>query len=412
MRPRCGDRRMPALLAAALVLFAAAVSAALPAAAQVPPTYRPGDAALASPETDQGLSQAIEQYRAIVRAGGWPRLDLPARGLRPNDDDRRVALVRQRLQMSGDLAPGPLGTFYDGAVRDAVARYQVRHGLRPTGTVAGLTLAHMNVPAEERLQQLVDNQRRLRALLPKIGGGRYVLMNTPDFELQAVNGGQVEFSTRVIVGKRSTQTPDVSVSVQAVDLGPYWHVPSTIAVRDLVPTIRKEPTYLASKKIRVFSSYGGGEIDPAEVNWFAEDGSRFTFRQDPGPQNALGLIRLDMPNKHIVYMHDTPYKDLFEEDERSFSAGCVRVKNVAQLAAWLIGDGSWTPEALLAAGGSGQRSSIKLARPVPVHFVYLTAWVREGVLHFRNDLYNRDAAAVPEAMASAPARGPFQALAP
>ncbi|MEJ1159463.1 L,D-transpeptidase family protein [Prosthecomicrobium sp. N25] len=395
-----------------LLLVLVALLAGVPgrADAQVRPTFEAGDTALVSPETERGLVAAIEAYRAIVAAGGWPTI-VSARGLKPNDNDAAVATLRRRLAITGDLPAATTSTFYDAALRDAVVRYQMRHGLRPNGVASGLTLAHMNVSAGERLQQLVGNLERLRASLAKVPRTKYVVVNIPDFELQGVSGGRVELVTRVIVGKRTTPTPEVVAAVQAVDLLPYWHVPSSIAYRDLVPTIRKDPGYLASKKIRVYSSYGGGEVDPSEVNWFGEDLQRYTFRQDPGPQNALGLIRLDMPNRHIVYMHDTPMKDLFGQDERSFSAGCVRVQSVADVAAWLIGDGT-TGQSLLDAAATGQKTTIKIARPVPVHFVYLTAWVSDGVVQFRNDLYNRDAPPMPEDATAAAVKAPFQSLAP
>ena len=159
----------------------------------------------------------------------------------------------------------------------------------------------------------------------------------------------------------------------------------------LIPTIRKDPTYLQREHIRVFSSFGGEEIDPALVNWWGPEADRYVFRQEPGPHNALGLLRFDMPNKHIVYMHDTPMKNLFDYFERAYSAGCVRTQNYLDVAAWVLAEqDGWTRPALEASIGNGQRKTIKVARPVPVHFIYLTAWVDNGVVQFRNDLYNRD----------------------
>jgi murein L,D-transpeptidase YcbB/YkuD len=179
--------------------------------------------------------------------------------------------------------------------------------------------------------------------------------------------------------------------VQAINLLPYWHVPGTIAKAALIPAVRKDPSYLYKERIRVFSSFGGEEIDPALVNWWGPEAERYVFRQDPGPQNALGVLRFDMPNKNIVYLHDTPMKNLFGYFERAYSAGCVRAENYLEVAEWVLaGQGGWTRDQLASAIAAGQRTTIKLAQPVPVHFIYLTAWTENGGVQFRNDLYNRD----------------------
>jgi murein L,D-transpeptidase YcbB/YkuD len=192
---------------------------------------------------------------------------------------------------------------------------------------------------------------------------------------------------------------------------PAWHVPETIAKAALIPAIRKNPTYLYQERIRVFSSFGGDEIDPAAVNWFGEEAYRYVFRQDPGPHNALGLLRFDMPNKHIVYMHDTPMKKLFGTYERAYSAGCVRVQSFSLVAGWILsGQDGWTVDTLNAAIAAGAAQTIKLDNPIPVHFIYLTAWVEDGRVHFRNDLYNWDEASTDAgAGSSAPLQ---QAIAP
>lgn len=379
--------------------------------AQVPLAFKPGDTPLVSAETERGLVAAISDYRRIASSGGWP--SITATSLQTGDTDDRVVLVRRRLFATGDLQRNSGAPLFDEELRDAVLRYQARHGLRANGIVAGSTLAHMNVSVTDRIVQLEANLARLRALLGKVGRGRYIVMNAPAFELQGVADGRVEIVSRVIVGKRATPTPVVSAAVQAVDLLPYWHVPSTISTRDLIPTVRKDPAYLPTKKIRVYSSFGGEEIDPSQVNWLSDQVQRYVFRQDPGPQNALGLIRLDMPNRDVVYMHDTPTKELFARDERAFSAGCIRVQSVFDLATWVLGgqDG-WTRARLDAATAGGTSSTIKLAQPVPVHFVYLTAWASDGVVQFRNDLYNRDEAASSVQIADQTARAPFQAIAP
>jgi murein L,D-transpeptidase YcbB/YkuD len=342
--------------------------------------------------TVQGLQGAIAYYEKVVAAGGWPAL--PARVvLRPGDSDEAVALLRRRLQLSGDIGPGWSNEYaFDAGLEEAVKRYQRRHGLEPTGVVYGITYRSLNVPADVRLRQLQLNLARVQQLLARVAAApRYIVMNAASFELQGIAGGRVEIASRTIAGKRTTPTPVVSATLQAINILPYWHVPATIAKAALVPTIRKDPGYLFREKIRVFSSFGGEEIDPRTVNWFGPEVERLVFRQDPGPQNALGVLRFDMPNKHIVYMHDTPAKKLFGYYERAYSAGCVRVQSFFDLAEWaLAGQDGWTSARLQDVAEAGRGLTIRLARPVPVHFIYHTAWVEEGVVQFRNDLYNRD----------------------
>lgn len=385
---------LTALNRSCLPLFAGlalAASAAQAAQRERVPPPEPSFQPMISARSVQELRTAAERYEAIVAAGGWPAL--PARTtLRPGDSDEAVALLRRRLQMSGDLASSRGGYGFDQEVEEALKGYQRRHGLEPNGVVYGITLRSLNVPADVRLRQLQLNLARAQEVLPRLARARrYILMNSASFELQAIAEGRVELVSRTIAGKRTTPTPVVSATLQALNVLPYWHVPGTIAKAALVPAVRKDPGYLTRERIRVFSSFGGEEIDPAQVNWWGPEVDRLVFRQDPGPHNALGLLRFDMPNKHIVYMHDTPSKRLFDSYERAFSAGCVRIQSFYALADWaLAGQDGWTQARLQEATSGDRGITIKLAHPVAVHFVYLTAWVEEGAVNFRNDLYNRD----------------------
>ncbi|MEE8531208.1 MAG: peptidoglycan-binding protein, partial [Hyphomicrobium sp.] len=257
-----------------------------------------------SAQTEQSLVSAVDFYQRIVAAGGWPKL--PGRiTLRPGDSHESVAILRKRLKMTRDLPANARGDYaFDDSVVEAVKRFQRRNGLEPTGVVYGITLRSLNVPAKTRLRQLQANLARIHALLPKLTGSpKYIIMNSASFELQGIQNGRVAITSRVISGKRATPTPDVSAQVRAINILPYWHVPRTIAKRALIPAIRKNPSYLYKERIRVFSTFGGDEVDPSTVNWWGPEATRYVFRQDPGPQNALGVLRFDMPNKHIVYMH-------------------------------------------------------------------------------------------------------------
>ncbi|MFN3483473.1 MAG: L,D-transpeptidase family protein, partial [Rhabdaerophilum calidifontis] len=200
-----------------------------------------------------------------------------------------------------------------------------------------------------------------------------------------------------------TQTPQIAATLQAVDLLPYWHVPNTIAQRDLVPTVRKDPGYLAKARIRIFGA-SGAEIDPKRIDWGTERATAFTLRQESGAGNALGQLRIDMPNREAVYMHDTPSKRLFARDDRFHSSGCVRVENVRDLAAWILaGQQGWDRAAIDAAIASGARRDIRPAAAIPVIWTYLTGYVTpDGQVHFRPDVYGRDLDDAPALTAGAP----------
>ncbi len=377
-----------------LTLVASMLVAAWPACAQrqrlLPP--EPSRQPWISAEAVRAQQSAVTLYQNIVARGGFPRL--PDRiTLRPGDSDANVAVLRRRLELSGDLRGSAIDSYtFDPELEQAVKRYQLRNGLEPNGIVYGITQRSLNVPAETRLKQLELNLARMQELQPKLATyPRYILMNAASFELQGIQGGRVEVISRTIAGKRSTPTPTVGATVQSINIMPYWHVPETIAKAALIPAVRKDPDYLTKEHIRVYSTFGGEEVDPSSVNWWGLEAERYVFRQDPGPHNALGLLRFDMPNKHIVYMHDTPMKNLFSYYERAYSAGCVRLESFVDVAGWILaGQEGWNRASVASAIASGTPRTIKVQKPVPVHFVYFTAWVDGGAVQFRNDLYNRD----------------------
>ncbi len=384
-------RVFSSIAAFASILFALSIHSSPSFSKSRTPPPPPTAQVFVSQEAINQLGSALSFYQSIAQAGGWPKLSKRT-VLRSGDSDTEVLTLRRRLKISGDMPANiPDSYAFDADVKRAVISYQDRNGLEPTGVVYGITLRSLNASVEYRIKQLQVNISRIQELMPKLNSERYLLMNAASFEVQGIRNGRVEIASRSIVGKRTTPTPIVNASIRAVNLLPYWHVPSTIAQRALIPAIKKDPTYLYREKIRVFSSFGGEEVDPSQVNWWGPESKRYVFRQDPGQQNALGVVRLDMPNKHIVYMHDTPMKQLFNYHERAYSAGCVRLQTVLDVAAWLIdGKDGWTRQGIDRAIANGRRDTIKLPNPVPVHFIYLTAWVENGTVQFRNDLYNRD----------------------
>ena len=355
------------------------------------PAYRI-DVPFVSEASVAALEQAIQRYRQIVGAGGWPVFTQKVT-LRQGDTSSEIAAIRQHLVIEGDLPSGSSrnGTF-DREFLDGLSRFQIRNGLRVSGFVDQRTLVALNVPAQERLAQLETNLKRVQGMMSINKAPRYVLVNVPAFVAQAVEHGNLALDSNVVVGKPARATPQVSAKIVEVNFYPTWSVPDIVAQNDLIPTIRKDPNYFYEQHFNVMRDWKAPPLDPASIDWASPQVVSYKFRQDPGPQNALGVVRINMPNKHSVYMHDTPLKRLFGQSARAFSSGCVRVEKVFELAAWLLGpQKGWTLEKVETQIESGKKIDVKLAAPVPVHFVYLTAFASgNGIAQYRPDIYGRD----------------------
>jgi murein L,D-transpeptidase YcbB/YkuD len=341
------------------------------------------------------LRAELTALRALDAAGGWPRLDVSAT-LEPGTSGPAVAALRTRLRRTDATLPGgPDGTVFDDALRDAVIRFQRRHGLEPDGVVGPRTRAALNVPVGERTRQILVNMERWR-WMPNDLGRRHILVNIAGFELDAVADGTVRRHMKVVVGRPYRRTPVFTAPMTYLEIHPYWHVPPNIAATDLLPKIRNAADFLAGEGFRVFDGWGASarEIDPATIDWATVDPARLPYklRQDPGPKNALGRIKFMFPNRHNVYLHDTPARELFDRAVRVFSSGCIRVERPRDLALFVLdGQDDWSPEALAAAFDAGRTRTIVLREPLPVHITYQTAWIDgDGVLQFRDDIYERD----------------------
>ena len=349
-----------------------------------------------SNEMLDAIDAARAKYQQLATAGGWPQIP-GNKMIRPDDDDDRVPILKKRLRAEGFAVK--TGGFegmtisYDGDVVEAVKKFQTAHGLRPSGRVDRPTLQELNVSAEARVHQLTVNANRLQELQRSPPEERYILVNVPAFQLEAVERYEVQQRHRVIVGRNERETPNVKATVKAVNFFPYWRVPDSIGTLDLVPRLRKEPEYLDKEGIRVYSAQTGLEMDAHSIDWNQVDPTKIKFKQDPGDRNALGLVRIDMSNEFGVYMHDTPMKKLFDSRARNFSAGCVRVQDVFKLVEWItrLEPGFEKPDRVEMVKESGQALDVTLTRPLPVYFAYITAWGEpDGSVHFRPDIYNRD----------------------
>jgi murein L,D-transpeptidase YcbB/YkuD len=357
--------------------------------------YRPQ-----TPRYDR-LKAALAHYRALARRGGWEPIPDGAT-LKPSMTDPRIGLVRARLKLWGDL-PGDKDEalsggdphHYDHALVGAVKRMQYRHGLEMDGAIGRRTLADFNVPVEARIEQMILNLER-RRWMPDNLGQRFVFVNLADFTLKVVDEPKTILDMRVVIGKPYHKTPVFSQDMTYVVVNPYWHVPPSIARKELLPKIKQDVSYLSRNKFTVFNGWGNGasEVDPTMVDWTRYSGADFPFklRQGSGDGNALGRIKFMFPNRFNVYLHDTPSKALFAKAERSFSHGCIRVQHPSELAEAVLAEvPGWTLEQIKAAIASGERTIVTLAKPVPVHISYLTSWVnKDDTVHFRKDVYGRD----------------------
>lgn len=348
-----------------------------------------------SPATVQTTELAVARYERIVAEGGWPMVPVNDR-LRVGARHPAVPSLRARLKIAGDLDPAAVeNDVYDSYVEAAMKRFQARHGLSIDGRPGKLTFDALNVPAEQRLSQLKTNLARLRAFDTK-NASRFVVCNIPAAQLEAIENGVVMSRHAAVAGKPDRPSPDISSRIIEINFNPYWTVPVSIVRKDLIPKMQAEPDYLTRNKIRILDPKNN-ELTPAQINWFSEEAVNYKFKQDPGDFNSLGSIRINFPSPHGVYMHDTPLKNLFGEDVRFHSSGCMRIQNVRELVNWLLSEtNGWSRIEIDDVIKSGERKDARLKPPVPLHWIYVTAWAAaDGVVQFRDDIYNRDGLNVP-----------------
>lgn len=340
------------------------------------------------------LMEHLHRLRRISALGGWPQVP-PGPALRRGAAGERVRLLNRRLQLGGDLA-GEGGNRFTGATRRAVIRFQGRHGLAADGAAGEQTLAALNVSVEERIRQIELNMERWR-WLPKSLGLRHLRVNIAEFRLRAFESGETVLDMPVIVGTSYRHTPVFSDIMRYLEFAPYWNVPPTVLREDLLPRIKADPSFFETSHYEM-TDWQGNPLEPEVldgIDWDEIDIDTFPglLRQEPGPWNSLGRVKFMFPNRFAVYMHDTPKRGLFSSRVRSYSSGCIRVERPVDLAMWLLQDKpGWDFARIDAAMQLSEPLRVELERTVPVHVLYLTAWVDdEGRLSFRPDYYLRDA---------------------
>lgn len=338
------------------------------------------------------MKAAIKRYGDIAAQGGWQQL--PDQVLSPGASGPAVAILVERLLASADLreTSGPRD-YYDFYVEKAVKRFQASNGLTPTGIVDKRTVAALNVPAAARLRQLRTNLARLQEFaraMPR----KYVVVNIPSAQIEAVENDHVVSRHSGVVGKMDRQTPLLRSAIHELNFNPIWHLPPTVIEKDLVPKGQD----MQHKGQDVLAKYGidaydgnGKKLDTTKINWSNASARGLTFKQQPGKENPLGFLKINFHNNYSVYMHDTPSETMFGRNFRAASSGCVRVQGIEHLASWLLGDNGWSPDQVHQMKLTGQTQNVTLKRPVPLYFVYITAWATEdGIVNFRRDLYQKD----------------------
>jgi L,D-transpeptidase YcbB len=338
----------------------------------------------------QVLKRMLKAYTKAINEG----LDWPVIGqggdLKPGGNDARVPNIRVLLSFTGDYeGPDSASTKYDADLFNAVQRFQVRHGLEAKGLLGKQTITAMNVSPQDRQKQIILNMERWRWMPDQLGADHF-LINIAGFELQRVKSGKTVERMNVVVGAVATQTPEFSDEMEYVELNPYWTVPYAIATGEMLPKLRADPFHYADD----FDVFANGRItDWGSINWasYGPGSFPFTFRQRPGPKNALGKVKFMLPNPHNVYLHDTPAKDKFANTTRAFSHGCIRLSRPADLAYEVLGEElGMSPSLIDAIWAGGENKKVALPRKIPVHIVYATAFATDNGIEFRPDVYGRD----------------------
>lgn len=342
----------------------------------------------------QRLRDALAKLRDLKTAGGWPAV--PAVGkdsIKPGMEDERLPAVRKRLAVTGEFTGSDLdSTTLDDELTEAVKRFQLRHGLEADGVIGRGTAASMNISVEQRIEQVVANMERWR-WLPRKLEPMHVFVNIGGQYLQLVKDGEIVLQTRVVVGKPTHRTVAFKAAISSVTLNPPWNVPDSIASKEILPELKKNPAYLVENRLKIVGAFPpeAPESEGMGIDWRGYSRFPYQLRQVPGKDNSLGVIKFNMPNSNDIYLHDTPSKHLFQRARRAFSHGCVRVQDPLRLAATLIGKEEFVPDKIKGRIDAGGTQTVQLSKSVPIYLFYFTAWIdSEGMLQLREDIYGYD----------------------
>ncbi|MDX5436365.1 MAG: L,D-transpeptidase family protein, partial [Pontibacter sp.] len=353
----------------------------------------------------------LQHYRSIQEKGGWPKVELGAKKtLQKGDSAQTVATIRQRLNPDHPIdLIDKRNWFFDGKLEAQVKKFQMLHGLSQDGVIGGKTLSTMNVPIEDRIEQIMINMERWRCipkrLVPKSLDQKYIWVNIPEYKMYIYedpdNDPEAEreyrevMNMRVVVGKTMNATPIFSDKLEYVVLAPYWNVPNSIVEKEIKPKMLSNPGWLASQNMEIVTKEKNPQhVSPSSIDWAGVTEKNFPYmvRQRPGGKNALGDLKFLFPNEYAIYLHDTPADALFSQTQRGFSHGCVRLEKPVELAKYLLQDmPEWDESRIRQTINEGEEKWVTLPKKMQVYLVYFTSWVdKDGNVHFREDLYGHD----------------------
>lgn len=317
-----------------------------------------------------GLKKSLQLYYTVAKSGGWGSIPSFKGSLKKGDSLNAVSLIKKRLQLTADMAGDDSSIVFNDSLETSVKIFQLRHGYKPDGIISSQLVKDMNVPAIERLKEILLNMDRMR-WMPQKPAGNLIIVNIPEFILHVLDGENKVFDMVVVVGQVGHNTMMFNGDLNQIIFSPYWNVPPSIVKSEIMPALKRNPNYLANKNMEQIGSY---------------------IRQKPGPGNALGKVKFIFPNSFNMYFHDTPAKSLFGQDKRAFSHGCVRLSEPQKMAEWLLrNDPAWPKEKIVSAMNKTHETSVKLKDPIPVFIIYYTAWIDgDGQLNFRDDVYKHD----------------------
>jgi L,D-transpeptidase YcbB len=324
----------------------------------------------------KGLKDQLAKYYNITKAGGWPQVTTTKKNLKRGASDPSIPIIKKRLQITGEMVGKDTSMVFNDTLENAVRTFQVSMGYKPDGVITSQLVKDMNVPAGERLKQILLNMGRMR-WMPTEPNGRLIIVNIPEFVLHVYENKKKAWDMNVVVGKEGHNTTMFTGDLNQIVFSPYWNVPPSIVQKEILPKLASNPDYLSTQHME---QTGTDENGVPKI------------RQLPGDQNSLGKVKFLFPNSFNIYFHDTNAKSLFEKDKRAFSHGCIRLAEPEKMAQYLLRDQpEWTPEKIEEAMNSGHEQYVKLKNPVPVIITYYTAWVDDnGLLNFRDDIYSHD----------------------
>jgi murein L,D-transpeptidase YcbB/YkuD len=345
-------------------------------------------------EVYKGLKRSLETYRKLAANEENPT-HIPdlEESIKAEEKNERIPGIKRRLKELGywEREISDTAYTYDENLQEAIKKFQENYGIETDGVIGRGTIKTLNKTYQDRLEQILVNLERWR-WYPKDLGRQYIIVNIANFRLHLVKNGDTISTHRTMVGTEARKTPVFSDHVEHIVYNPTWTIPPTIRANDVIPSASNDPDYINRKNFSIFNQ-SGELLDPSQVNWSSSKVRGYTFRQEAGPTNPLGLVKIIYPNQYMIYLHDTPSKSLFNKNIRAQSSGCVRVQDVLDLARELLSDQpEYDDEKIKSILDSGKTTTVKVTQPVEVHHLYWTAWNENGSTRFAEDIYNRDAA--------------------